>query len=632
MWRQSLLAAGRRPDEVVAAFRELFPTAVESKIRQANAISDHVFDVLGSGPMRLSPPAGPTYQPIDWHTDFKSGHRWDPANFFGDCRYGHGIDVKVPWELSRFQHLTTLGQAYLLTRDRKYAIEFVDQVEDWIRHNPVGFGVNWACTMDAAIRAASWVTAMEFFAADAATGPHFQQRFYSSIHEHGRFIYRHLERSGQKTNHYLADIVGLLLIAACCPFFPESARWFRFSIRETIREMQSQVYDDGCHFEASTCYHRLALELFFFTTLLVVNRRRKCDRDSHRQVAEAVFGAEYVEKLREMFVAVLHLLKPDGRMPQIGDNDSGRFQVFGPRDDILDMRYLLVLGAILFAEPQFKVKEFGFSEDALWIFGRQGYDTWQSLRERSLETIESRSFPKAGWHVIRRGGDYCLVSCGPNGPDGEGGHAHNDKLSIELMLAGQDVIVDPGTYVYTPSPNDRNRFRSTGHHNTVTVDGHEQSGPLDGDVFRLSHPVTIRSARLIERAGRTSFQGRIEYAGIVHKRTVSLDEGSSRWTIDDHLSCPRPVTAEVAFHLSPHVEACGGQILERATGRLVGRFEARGGHLETRTYDYSPQYGVSVKAQCLCVRIADRACTAAFSTTFIPQIKRDPCHSCEAAS
>jgi hypothetical protein len=597
VWRQPLLGVGRQPTEIVAAYRELFPGAAQSKIRQANAICDHVFDLLGSGPTRLSPPAGPTYQPIDWHRDFKSGHRWDPADFFRDCQYGDGADVKVPWELSRFQHLNTLGQAYVLTRDHKYAVEFVDQVEDWIRNNPVGFGVNWACTMDVAIRAASWLTAMDYFATDPAAGPHFQYRLYSSIREHGRFICHHLERS---------------------------SRWFRFAVRQIAREMQSQVYDDGCHFEASTCYHRLALESFFFATVLAVGCRREPPRDGYKQVAEEVFGAEYVQKLHRMFTAVLHLLKPDGRMPQIGDNDSGRFQAFGSREDLLDMRYLLALGAVFFAEPQFKVKEFGFSEDALWIFGRQGYDTWQSLEDRSVNTIESRSFARAGWHVIRRGSDYCLVSCGRNGPEGQGGHGHNDKLSIELMIGGRDVIVDPGTYLYTPCPNDRNRFRSTGHHNTLKIDGHEQNGPLDGDVFRLPQRVMIRSARLTETAGRISFEGEIEYAGIVHARTVSLDLESSRWMIDDRMSCPARVAGEAAFHLAPHVESRDGQILDRATGKPLGRFETQGGHLETRIYDYSPQYGVSVEAQCVCVRIDDRACTAAITTTVIPHIEIDP--------
>ena len=269
---------------------------MQAAIRRADAVCDHVFDLLGSGPMRLSPP-GPPYQPIDWHTDFRSGYTWGPRTFYRDIRYNHveGVDIKVPWELSRFQHLNVLGQAYVLTGDQRYATEFAGEIDDWISHNPVGFGVNWKCTMDVAIRAANWLTAAEYFHGDDALEPAFQHRLHSSIHEHAKFIAHHLEEGEPRTNHYLSDIVGLLFIAVHCPFFPESRRWRDFCIRELVAEMKSQVYADGCHFEASTCYHRLVLELFFFATLAVVNESRLAD-ERYRQASERIFGSDYTEE------------------------------------------------------------------------------------------------------------------------------------------------------------------------------------------------------------------------------------------------------------------------------------------------------------------------------------------------
>ena len=72
--------------------------------------------------------------------------------------------MKIPWELFRFQHLNLLGQAYILTGDKKYAEGFANQIGDWMRKNPVYFGVTWKCTMDVAIRAANWLVDMEHFA------------------------------------------------------------------------------------------------------------------------------------------------------------------------------------------------------------------------------------------------------------------------------------------------------------------------------------------------------------------------------------------------------------------------------------------------------------------------------------
>ena len=77
-------------------------------------------------------------------------------------------DVKVPWELSRHQHFVTLGQAYVLTGDEKYAREFVAQLGAWMAENPPMLGVNWACTMDVALRVISWTLAWHLFAGAVA--------------------------------------------------------------------------------------------------------------------------------------------------------------------------------------------------------------------------------------------------------------------------------------------------------------------------------------------------------------------------------------------------------------------------------------------------------------------------------
>jgi hypothetical protein len=631
-----LLGAGCDSDEVAAACRELFPHAVEAGVYQADLICDHVFDLLGSGPVKLSPP-GPAYRPIDWHCDFKSGYRWSAREFHRRIQYGlaEGVDIKVPWELSRFQHLNALGQAYALTSNAKYATEFVSQIDDWIVSNPVGFGVNWKCTMDVAIWAASWLMASEYFRAGKALTANFLRRFHRSIHEHAGFIFHHLERGQVTTNHYLSDIVGLLFIAVYCPSFRESRRWFSFCVRELAREMDRQVYPDACDFESSSCYHRLALELFFFAAWLVAMSEGAPDRDRYRRAAERVLGSPYVERLHAMFIAALHLIKPNGRMPQIGDNDSGRFQVFSRRDAV-DMRYLLPLGAVFFEEPGLKVDEFGFSEDALWIFGRRGYDLWTGLDGHSLADLESRSFPDVGWYVMRRGYDYCLVSCGHNGPPGKGGHAHNDKLSFELALGGQDVVVDPGTYAYTSHPRLRNKFRSTDYHNTVKVDGYEQNELAEGDIFSLPDRVNIKKTQLVQTANHIRFEGEIQYPGVAHGRTITADGESGTWRIDDRICCSGPVGARALYHLSPDVAVHGTRIVEKKTRKPLASIEVRGGRLQAHTYDYSPQYGVCAEAACLCIQIPDLTHTAEITTVFAGcderRNRQAPTHRHSAAS
>ena len=132
------------------------------------------------------------------------------------------------------------------------------------------------------------------------------------------------------------------------------------------------------------------------------------------------------------------------------------------------------LASIYYNDRNFKLANFEFDEELYWLFGKKGINMWNKL-QFSENSLKSGSLPNSGWFIIRNENDYCFISCGPNGQNGNGGHAHNDKLSFELMLDNQDLIVDPGTYVYMTNSKERNKFRSTGYHNTIKFDGYEQN-------------------------------------------------------------------------------------------------------------------------------------------------------------
>ena len=238
-----------------------------------------------------------------------------------------------------------------------------------------------------------------------------------------------------------------------------------------------------------------------------------------------------------MFEFVLYALKPNGRMPQIGDNDNGRLHIFTERD-VLDMRYLLTLGAIFFKESEFKIKEFGFCEEALWVFGGQGYKIWQDLEENYLANIGSKAFPDAGWYIMRSDKNYCIISCGPNGQNGNGGHCHNDKLSFELYIDGEDIIVDPGTYVYTLDPEARNRFRGTAYHNTVMIDGKEQNRFNEHRVFQMDNDALARCSKWEIGNEIDVFVGEhYGYKGfshpVIHQREIKFHKKEERLEVID---------------------------------------------------------------------------------------------------
>jgi hypothetical protein len=254
------------------------------------------------------------YIPIDWHIDFKSGYRWHESTWYKDIKYGHklGVDIKVPWELARMQHLPQLAMAYALAETLEgtadsgaktnisakihfelpevYAREFRDEVLDFIATNPPRFGVNWACPMDVAIRAANWLLAYDIFqSAGVCFDKDFKTIFVRSVYEHGRHIVTNLEWNHQvRGNHYLADIAGLAFIAAYLPSTDETDSWLAFSVQELVVEVGHQFYPDGGNFEGSTAYHRLAAEMVYYATTLILglppDRREILKRNGHLSV------------------------------------------------------------------------------------------------------------------------------------------------------------------------------------------------------------------------------------------------------------------------------------------------------------------------------------------------------------
>src|SRR5439155_25928859 len=150
----------------------------------------------------------------------------------------HGTDIKRPRELSRFQHIGILASAWSEDdlRDRA-GTELALQLMDWIAANPVRRGVNWASTMDVAIRAVNWVWGLRLFDDLFTRIPATRGHVVRSLYEHGLHIAENLEYADERTtNHYLAGIAALLYVGAAFPRFPESDAWLHLALQELVSE------------------------------------------------------------------------------------------------------------------------------------------------------------------------------------------------------------------------------------------------------------------------------------------------------------------------------------------------------------------------------------------------------------
>jgi hypothetical protein len=518
----------------VRAFEAGLDAQRDHVLAVADRVLAHEFDLLGSGPTDLGPR-------IDWQRDFKTGRRWPLVHISQvPISYPDASDIKVPWELSRFQHLPVLAAAHRLTGDRRYLDELGAQLTAWIDENPVEYGANWACTMDVAIRAANWIAALAL-CAEAAEDEPWLDGALASLLLHGRFIRGHLEWAEARGNHYLSDVVGLLPVAALFHDAPEARAWADWAVGELHAELHHQVREDGCDHEMSVPYHRLVTELFV------------CGQQAADALRPGALTEADHERVRRMLRFAADYRRPDGLTPQLGDNDDGRYLPLGD-----------------YGDPHLR------SHDHLFA---------QAGMERPAP--RSGGYPHGGYAILRRGDDYAIVRCGDVGVAGLGSHAHNDQLAFDLCLDGVPVVSDPGSYLYTADPAARNAFRGTASHATLRIDGREQNDIDPELLFVLRDQARPRWRSFGDGAFEGEHHG---FAPAVHHRRVEL--GEDGLTVVDTVRSPEAHDLEWTFPLEPgwaaRVEA-GGVELAR-DGRRV-RLSGEG--LAWRVDDgwHSPGYG-----------------------------------------
>ena len=355
------------------------------------------------------------------------GQDFDETLLLRLCREGpqrdeRGLqgDIKLVWDYSRGQALLTNAAA-----DPAYVDECVSFLQRWLESNADINGPSWSCAMELAIRATNWAFADALF--NGELGRQLGEDVWSGwLWLHGYLIWRRLEAQLVSSNHYLADLLGLLVVGALFPGDRQARFWFRFAHSEFPWALLGQTRGDGGLDEASLRYHAYVTEMALL----------------FRLVQGAPFAPAAEARLRSMCRIVAEFSDATGDTFPIGDDDSGRVLGLDAASPIGRAEIVLRLASTLLGE------EFKPSAGMLC--------------------------PESGWWV-RRAGDFVVATdFGGVGMCGRGAHAHNDDLSFCLDWRKQTVIADPGSFLYTSDTAARNRFRSTLAHNTLLVDGREQ--------------------------------------------------------------------------------------------------------------------------------------------------------------
>ncbi|MER7229317.1 alginate lyase family protein [Streptomyces olivaceus] len=482
----------------------------------------------------------------DWWYDPKTGRR-APWGYAFDVPYRDEEavgDIKQIWELSRHQYLTVLAAAYAVTGDERYAERVAEHLRSWWASNAPLRGVHWTSGIELGIRLLSWVWIRRLLDGWPGAAALFEGNpvALDQIWQHQRWLAAFPSRGSSANNHAVAEAAGQFAAACAFGWFPASARWRADALRSLERHLRSNTFGSGLNRELATEYHGLVLELGLAAL---------AEADAARVPVPATVRLVLLRMTDALAAVVDDRLRP----PRQGDADDGHgLVVDGAGTD--RWASLLATGGAVFGPLDWWPAVTGTDVRTPLLtalvrpYGKEGAAPAVSRPAR-----RPAHFADAGLTVLRGpAGIWCRCDGGPHGFLSIAAHAHADALSVEVRHDGVDVLADPGTFCYHGQPVWRRYFRSTLGHNTLELDGTDQS--VSGGPF-----LWTRHARSRVLAVQTPQEGVSRwcaehdgYGRTVHRRRVELTHASRELRVVDEVR-GEGRAVRLAFHLGPAVAA-----------------------------------------------------------------------------
>lgn len=476
--------------------------------------------------------------PPRWTRNPLSGHETPSA-------YGKGLDyrnvemvgdVKYIWVLNRHHQWTTVAQAYALTRNPACIDYLRKEISSWLRDNPYLMGINWTSALELAMRLINWSFVWSWTGGsrsalfDFPAGDALRSAFLKSVYQQVDFIRNHLSRYSSANNHLIGELAGIHIATRLWPLWPEFDKWGAEALQELDLEAHRQNYVDGVNKEQATFYQLFVLEFLVLAGLVA----RGCD-DS--------LSNDYWARIERLLSFLNAIRDCGGNVPLFGDTDGCMVAPIGKDAHFNTFGSILTWGAAFFERTDFLGSASAIPDDyCRWLLGPQ---VAMPSNADAKDTTQARAFKEGGYYIL--GKDFgspneikIIADAGPLGYLSLSAHGHADALSFVVSRAGRQWLVDPGTYCYQAEEDWRRYFKSTAAHNTLVVDGANQS--IYEGKFLWGHKAnvtlhewssTMHSDRLI-----ASHDGYIRLNDpVTHRRDLLFEKSNGCLRIVDTVEC-----------------------------------------------------------------------------------------------
>ncbi len=394
--------------------------------------------------------------PVDWNANPITGARWPdaPSRAIDYRDAGDTGGAKFVGELGRLTFLPDLALAARLG-DSAAGARARALLAQWNARNPLGHGIHHTSGIEMALRVATTSATLALLGArEPAALDELLEPTLALAAQQALWCRDHLSLGSSANNHLLSEYMAMAVMGSLWPSLRGADALARAGAAGLEREVLAQFHADGVNAEQAFGYLPFVWEM----TLLGL------------RAADAA-GIEPSAAVRERLAASLEVARvlrgPDGRAPQVGDEDDGRILLAGhdaPRLDLVGNALAAWLGVdALSAEPSLYARVLGLrpttprgAADGRHDFADGGWTVWRD-RVRDLRVVFDH---------------------GPLGLGAIAAHGHADALAVTVWRGADGLVVDPGTLAYHEDEAARTESRGTPAHATVSFGGRSQSEML----------------------------------------------------------------------------------------------------------------------------------------------------------
>jgi hypothetical protein len=494
---------------------------------------------------------------INWQRDYQTGKEapLKPTSQLNYRDYDKIGNIKYIWEINRHQYLIPVAIAYFITGDEKYKDYVVAIIDNWIDKNPYQVGINWSSCLELAVRLISWNFAISFLMSrDENISESSLEKFSASVYLHAFHINRNPSLFSSANNHLIGELAGILSASTLLRGHSEISAWKDKAIKRLIEQVPLQVHADGVGAEQSPSYQAHTVGYY----ILAIFFLKQLNDDIPNQYRDLI------DRSAEFYKSIMDV---DGYMPNIGDNDGGIPIYLYARKSFNEYKSMINSSSILL-NASLTDLPFELDENNYWLFKGRSEDLNRNSEFRSRgksDTEIKKEFRDGGYYVL--GDNFgsenelkVIFDCGPLGFLSIAAHGHADALSFVLTYGGDKFFIDPGTYKYFVDENFRDYFRSTSAHNTIRIDGIDQSemkGPfLWGRRAKAVAGIYESKAEYDRVEGEHDGYGWLDDP-VIHRRGLLYDKNTRIAEITDMVQMGKEHGVEQYFHIDKRCRVTG---------------------------------------------------------------------------